>query len=254
LQFSLRRAFHHGLLVSANYMWAHAIDNGAIGGGEADAPENIKCRSCERSSGDQDVRHSVNFNAVYRLPVGTGTPFLSGYGWFSRALSGWELSGLISARTGVPVNITVSTPASALPDGNNSSAQRPDLVAGASLIPASGQTVNNWINLSAFAVPLSGTWGNLGRNAVRGPDLWQADTALGKDVRLAEKAHLTLRADVFNLFNRAQYGNPSSNISAPSTFGTILSPINTDATGTARHGSFSSPRACGSETSATIKP
>ncbi|MBV8820998.1 MAG: TonB-dependent receptor [Acidobacteriaceae bacterium] len=232
LQFSLRRSFHNGLLVSANYMWSHAIDDGAIGGGEADYPENINCRSCERASGDADVRHSANVNFVYRLPVGAGSRFLSSSGLLSRVLGGWDLSGLVSLRTGLPVNITVSLPASALPDGNNSSPQRPNRVLGVPLTPPSGQTVNNWINIAAFSTPVPGTWGNLGRNAFRGPALWQADAALAKDLSLTERVHFVLRADVFNLLNRAQYANPAANVSAPSTFGEILTTVNTTATGT----------------------
>jgi len=118
-----------------------------------------------------------------------------------------------------------------LPDGNNSG-QRPDLVPGVSLLPPGGQTVDNWINIAAFATPVSGKWGNLGRNAIRGRNLWQADVALAKDTGLTERLRLVLRVDVFNLFNRAQYGNPTANISAPATFGRILTTVNTDATGT----------------------
>jgi len=232
LQFSLCRSFHNGLLVSANYMWSHAIDDGAIGGGEADYPENIACRSCERASGDADVRQTANVNSVYRLPIGTGTHFLSNSGILSRVLGGWSLSDLVSVRTGLPVNITVTRAASALADGNNSSPQRPNLVPGLSLFPSGGQTPSNWINLAAFSVPAPGTWGDLGRNAFRGPTLWQADAALAKDMSLNERIRFTLRVDVFNLFNRAQYANPASNISAPSTFGQIQTTINTTATGT----------------------
>jgi hypothetical protein len=232
LQFSLRRSFYKGLLVSANYMWSHATDDGAIGGGEADYPENINCRSCEHASGDADVRQTANVSSVYRLPIGTGGRLLSNAGVLSRALGGWELSGLVSARTGLPVNITVTTPASALPDGNNSSPQRPDLVPGVHLTPPTGQTPNNWINVAAFSKPLPGTWGDLGRNAFRGPALWQVDTALSKDMGLTDRIHLVFRLDVFNLFNRAQYANPAANISATSTFGQILTTVNTTATGT----------------------
>jgi hypothetical protein len=232
LQFSLRRSFHNGLLVSANYMWSHAIDDGAIGGGEADYPENINCRSCERASGDADVRQTATVNSVYRLPVGSGSRFLSSYGVLSRILGGWVLSDLVSVRTGLPINVSVTVPASALPDGNNSSPQRPNLVPGVPLTPPGGQTVQNWINIGAFSVPTPGAWGNLGRNAFRGPALWQADVALAKDMSLTERMHFILRVDVFNLFNRAQYANPAANISAPSTFGQIQTTVNTSPTGT----------------------
>ena len=72
-----------------------------------------------------------------------------------------EISSFVTARTGLPVNITVSRKAGDLPDGNTSS-QRPDLVPGQSIY-AANQTILNWFNPAAFAVPAKGTWGNLGR-------------------------------------------------------------------------------------------
>lgn len=230
LQFSLRRSFEHGLLVSANYMWSHSIDDGSMGGGDSVYPQNVGCRSCERASSNYNVRHTFNINYVYQLPFGPGRPFLSGPGVLGRIVGGWELSGLDSARTGLPVNVTVSRSSAVMPDGNSGN-QRPNLVPGVALLPPGGQTVNNWINPAALAVPANNTWGNLGRNIVRARPLWQADAALTKVVSL-EKIRLTFRADVFNMFNRAQYGSPTANISAPSTFGRVLAVVNSDATGT----------------------
>ena len=77
----------------------------------------------------------------------------------SRLLGGWELAGIAGARTGLPVNITMTRKASALPDGNTSS-QRPNLVPGVPIY-AANQTIDNWFNPAAFAAPANGTWGNL---------------------------------------------------------------------------------------------
>ena len=88
-----------------------------------------------------------------------------------------------------------------------------------------------WLNPAAFAIPASGTYGNAGRNAFRGPGLWQADFGVAKRFRVTEKFSLDFRGEAFNLFNRAQYGNPVSNIST-STFGRILTTANDGATGT----------------------
>ena len=70
LSVSLRRPFSHGLLVAANYMWSHEIDNGSNGSGDGDEmqPENQACQACDRASGAWDARHVVNGNAVYQLP------------------------------------------------------------------------------------------------------------------------------------------------------------------------------------------
>jgi len=117
-----------------------------------------------------------------------------------------------------------------MPDGNSGN-QRPNYVAGVSLTPPGGSTDLRWINPAAFTVPLKDTWGNLGRNAFRGPSLWQIDTGLQRRFSLRERIALELRGECFNLLNRAQYANPLADIFAPSTFGRIASVVNTGPTG-----------------------
>jgi len=144
-------------------------------------------------------------------------------------IGGWQLSGILTARSGLPVNITVTRKASDMLDGNNRN-QRPDLVPGASIYPAE-QTINNWFSPAAFAVPAKGTWGNLPRYAARGPGYWKVDTALEK-VNPLGKTTLKFRVEAFNMFNRAIFANPAANISAASSFGRITNILNTGAVGT----------------------
>jgi hypothetical protein len=211
-------------------MWGHSLNDGAVGGGEADYPEIAACRACDYASSDQDVRHSFSANAVYELPFGRGRKYLNSPGMARAVLGGWEWSTIVTARTGIPVNVTVDRSASAVPDGNSLSPQRPYLISGVSLIPAMGQTVGNWINGAAFMVPANGTFGNAGRNLVRGPGLWQADTSLGKKFRLTERFSAELMASVFNLANRAQFGVPAADISS-AAFGRITTTVNSSVTG-----------------------
>jgi len=129
-------------------------------------------------------------------------------------------------RTGFPVNVTVSRSASAVPGGNTSN-QRSDLAPGISFTPAGGSTPGDWINLAAFAVPAAGSFGDAGRDIIRGPGLWQLDLGADKQIPLTERLHLRFRAEAFNLFNRAQLGQPNANISAgPGIFGLITQPVN----------------------------
>lgn len=231
LQFSLQRSFAGGWLMAANYMWSHAINDASLGSGVEDVfPENVSCRACERSSSDQDARHSLSAYVVYQLPFGPTRSHLNRPGVARALLGGWEWNALATGRSGLPVNITVDRPSSALPDGNSNN-QRPNRVSGISLTPAGGSTASSWINPAAFAVPAAGTWGNLGRNAFNGPALWQIDTALAKQVRITERTGLQFRAECFNLLNRAQFGNPLADISAPASFGRITSLVNTGPTG-----------------------
>jgi hypothetical protein len=234
LQTSLQRSFRSGFLMGANYQWSHAIDVGAAGSNEASYPENVACRSCEKASGNFDVRHVFTTNWVYEFPFGPGKRMLA-RGAGALFLGGWELSGIYTARTGMPVNILVTRSVADVPDGNASLLglvvfQRPDYIAGAALQP-SMPTADRWINLSAFRVPAPGTFGNLGRNAVRGPGFQQVDFGVSKRWRATERMTVAFRAEAFNLFNRAQYGLPNSNISSPSDFGRVTTALNTGFTG-----------------------
>ena len=120
-------------------------------------------------------------------------------------LGGWQLSLIATARTSIPVQhgggpLRQRGTGLAIPQ-----TQRPDLISSASLIPAAGATVADWINLGAFAVPANGTFGNAGRNLVPRAGIWQADISLGKEFRVKERAlSVEFLASAFNLFNRAQ--------------------------------------------------
>ena len=109
--------------------------------------------------------------------------------------------------------------------------QRPDLVPGVSLAPAGGKTIGNWINPAAFAPVTGSGYGSAPRNVGRGPNLWQTDLGLAKRIPLSERAQLQLRGEFFNLFNRAQYGQPQADWSS-SSFGQIITTVNTTPIGT----------------------
>jgi hypothetical protein len=234
LSLALRRSVLHGLLLSVNYTWSHEIDDGSNGSGDGDSltPQNVACGPCERASGAFDARHAFNANAVYALPFGSGRPYLNQPGILRDILGSWELNAIISARTGFPVNVTIDRSSSGVPDGNTNN-QRPNLVPGVSLKPPGGQSIAQWINPAAFAVPAPGTFGDAPRNVARAPGTWQADMGIAKSFPLTEKAHLQFRVDIFNLFNHPQYAAPQADLSAgTAVFGSIISTINTGPVGT----------------------
>ena len=229
MQLSLQRRFTNGLLWQSQYQWAHAIADGSFGAGESISFENQNCRVCDRSDSQYDARHTFSTNAIYQLPFGPGRRFLNTRNLAGQVLGGWELSGIASANSGLPVNITVSRSRSNFADGYNSN-QRPNLVPGVSLYPAN-QSINNWFNPAAFAVPAPNTYGNLGRNAGRGPGWYEIDTALQKSFGLTERTKLVFRAEAFNLLNHPAYAAPPANLSSGS-FGIITNVLNTGAVGT----------------------
>jgi hypothetical protein len=230
-QLNARRAFQKGLLLSANYMWSHSINDDSIGGGESDTPQNSFCRSCDKASSDDDVRQLLNLSLVYQLPFGAGQRFLGNPGVARSVLGGWTLSAIGTAQTGLPINITIDRSNGSVPgDFSISGEERPNYVYGVSLTPPGGSTPAEWVNPAAFSIPASGTFGNLGRNAFRAPGISQVDLALARDVALSERMRLRLRADAFNILNRAQFGAPVTDLSQVN-FGAITTTISNYATG-----------------------
>jgi len=231
---ALRRSFSQGLLLAVNYMYSHEIDDGSDGSGDGDSlvAQNVACLACERASGAFDARHVVSANGIYELPFGVGKPYLSDPGFMRSIFGSWELTSMVSAHTGFPINVIIDRDASAVPDGNSRN-QRPNLVPGVSLTPPSGSTIAQWINPAAFAIPAAGTFGNAPRNIARAPGVWQVDAGLGKRIPLSELVHLQFRAEVFNIFNHPQYAAPQADLSAgPGIFGSIISTMNTGPVGT----------------------
>jgi hypothetical protein len=230
-QINARRAFQNGFLFSANYMWSHSINDGSIGGGESDTPQDSFCRACDKASSDDDVRQLFNLSAVYQLPFGAGRRHLSSRGVAQTIFGGWTMSAIATSQTGLPFNITITRSNGSVPgDLAISGEERPNYVYGVSLTPPGGSTPQEWVNPAAFSTPASGTFGDLGRNAFRARGISDVDLALAKDFSLTERVHIHFRADVFNVFNRAQYGAPNANLSA-SNFGVITSTISSYATG-----------------------
>lgn len=216
LQASLNRSYAKGLLLQAQYIYGHAISDNA-GSGEGGQIQNVACRACDRGDADYDIRQAFTANAIYQLPFARAR-------WYG----GWDLSTVFTSRTGTPFSVTISRTAATVPSGQTQN-QRADYLGGDAYAANKGPAL--WLNPAAFALPASGTYGNSGRNRFRGPGLWQSDLGLSKKFRLTEQFNLDFRAEAFNLFNRAQYGNPVS-ARNNSTFGTILATANDGSTGT----------------------
>ncbi len=236
LAVSLKRSFTAGLLVSANYTWSHEIDDDSNGSGDGDSitPQNVSClptgapQCGERADGAFDARNVFNANFIYELPFGAGKPYFSENGFERAVLSHWQISSIFIARSGFPVNLTTSGTG---PDGNTND-QRPNLVPGQPLYLAGGN-----INPNAFCTPGTADpfypggmcpagFGDVPRNFLRGPGVWQSDWAISRRFPITERAQIQFRAEVFNIFNRAQFANPDGLISA-SDFGKTYLPLNT---------------------------
>jgi hypothetical protein len=97
---------------------------------------------------------------------------------------------------------------------------RPNVVGSTSIAHPSP---SEWFNTAAFAIPPQFTWGNAGRNILRGPGLFTADLSLRRDFMLRERMKLTAEAQSFNTLNRANFSQPDAFADQPLTFGKIFS-------------------------------
>ncbi|MFZ3340486.1 MAG: TonB-dependent receptor [Terriglobales bacterium] len=192
------------LNLQANYAWSHEIDDKL----NAFSPgfESPYTPAYDRSNGDIDVRHNFTGSALYSLPD------LKGSNSFVRtALGGWQTSGIIQARSGLPTNITLIS-------GFFGNPVRPDLVSGEPLWVPNHSWPGSSYNINAFAVEPTydgtpgATIGSVGRNSLRGPAYFQLDLSGMKNFAITQRVKMQFRADIFNIFNHPNFTNPDGGI------------------------------------------
>jgi len=219
LLLSLQRRFRSGFSFQANYTWSHSINDGSVGGGEANAPENANCVSCERGPSIYDIRHNFIANAVYELPFGSNKQFLSSVtGPLAKLVNGWQISSLGIWHTGHPLTVLLNVPVPQVPDANSGPNQRPDVIPGVPLTEtptaANGYQL---INPNAFAIPplnpadgILTRYGDEPNGLIRSPHIWQMDFELLKETRLTERLSVQFAVQAFNIFNHTQFADPSN--------------------------------------------
>jgi Carboxypeptidase regulatory-like domain/TonB dependent receptor len=239
LQVGLTRRFRSGLTGGLQYQYSKN-EGTTQGSNEAATASNTFDYNTEFGRNLSDIPHSFNGSLVYLLPF-EGT-------WSG----GWRVGGIFNARSGVPINVIINRPDTVsvggvtvanIPGGNTRGTQRPDLVPGVNPYLKDGF---RWLNPAAFAAPMPGTFGNLPRNFLRGPEFWQLDLMTSKDFRFANNQGVQIRVEVFNITNRLNYESPAATLPAGTigqpftdavagTFGYMLGPLNrTVGLGTAR--------------------
>jgi hypothetical protein len=198
MQVKFSRNLAQGLRFNANYTWSHAIDN--VVGFFKDY-QNPNDANAERASSDQDVRHNFAFDAGYDLAFRDW--FGDGPGWL---IDGWQVNTIIQARTGLPVTVTRQ-------GGTfGGFSFRPDIVPGVSTRCPNFSVPECQFNAAAFSDPGAGVFGNAGRNILRGPGFTQVDLSFFKNTRITETTALQLRMEIFNIFNKANFADPSGGL------------------------------------------
>ncbi|MGA7379557.1 MAG: carboxypeptidase regulatory-like domain-containing protein [Terriglobales bacterium] len=229
LQVTAKKRLGHGLQGQINYTWSRCMDTVSNGGFLQFSAGGILSPlpgELARDYGpcDYDIRNNLNAQYVYQLPIKVQNQLLAA------AINGWQISGTMFWHSGVPFSV-LSTPYSA--DGNGivqgSGPQFANVVPGVPLYehhPIAGVTqpgTLQWLNPNAFVSavdPSTGQcfggddpqhcqFGDLGRNALRGPDFFWSDFYLTKWFPVTERVKLRIEAQFFNVFNHPNFGLPS---------------------------------------------
>ncbi|MEY4635303.1 MAG: hypothetical protein RJA55_1101 [Acidobacteriota bacterium] len=210
----VRRRFADGWSFQASYTWSDSQDttqastffSDATNGTTSAFPEYLD--GYNRGPSDFDVRHNFVANATWDIPWGRDLTGAAG-----AVLGGWRLSAIGTYRSGYPLTVFVQNNRSRSqwqPSlGPGIGRDRPNYAPGFSAGNAVTGNPAQWFNPLAFALQPAGTFGNTGRGDFRGPDLRVVDLAMSKDTSLGGSRRLELRVEVFNLFNRANFGVPN---------------------------------------------
>jgi hypothetical protein len=218
-QLSVEKRMSRGLQLMLAYTLAHAIDDVATEfGGGAGTPQDIRRRRADRGNSSFDLRHRMTLSYIYDIPVGKGRAVnLTGRA-ANLLIGGWQTNGILTIQTGLPFNL-----GHAGANTGGAGGSRPDYLREPTL-PSDQRSLARWFDTTAFGTPAIYTFGNLARNALFGPGRWNYDSSLFKNFHLNEKMRFEFRAELFNLFNHPQFGQPAATIGAGGV-GTITSTV-----------------------------
>lgn len=205
LQVQVNKRFSAAYSLLANFSWQKALDYGEFG-----TPTNQYNAQEDYGPADYDRTYVFTLAHTVELPFGRGRKFLSGGNGFVNALvANWSFRGLTSYYSGLPFSPSI---------GNQAFLNSPDMTSRPQLIGdpyVSNQTANLWFNPSAYGIPPLYTFGNAGRNSLRGPNFFEADWQLAKQFRFKERVGLEFRWDVFNVINRQNLALPNTQVDSP---------------------------------------
>jgi len=216
LQMKIERRFRAGFSLLSSYTWSHAIDNSQDPEDTSvpTIPQDQFNTNAEKASSAYDLRHRSVTSAIYDLPFGRETGWLSGSKWTRAIFGGFQVGGIFVAQTGQFVNPSVQgNPA------NTTNPTRPNRL-GDERLESGSRTVDRWFDPLAFSVPTAFTYGNSGRNVIEAPGVVNLDLLVGRNFAITETVRLEFRGEFYNFTNTAHFGRPNAVIGSPQA-GTI---------------------------------
>jgi outer membrane receptor protein involved in Fe transport len=212
LQVSLNRPMARGLSMLLSYTFSKSIDDTSAylaDPPDPNFPQNSHNYRAERGLSSFDTPQRLTLAFVYQLPGR------------SRWIRGTQLRGIVTAQSGQPFTPILQFDNSNTGNtGGTAGSDRPNVVGSPHLANPSPA---EWFNTAAFAVPPPYTFGNAGRNILRGPGFFTTDVSLAREIYLRERMSLLLEGQVFNAENRVNFNLPELYADSPNTFGRIFS-------------------------------
>ena len=226
LQMRVEKRFAHGFNALVSYTNGKLIDDGSPGRnttfGSVPAYQDNNDRRLERSISSQEISQQLSIAYRYELPFGPGKAFFAGSNpMISRLIGGWQINGIHSFRTGMPLALTTAVNNT----GSMGGGSRPNSTGkSAELSGPVSQRLNRYFDTSQFTLPDAYTFGDVARTLpdVRGPGLIDFDFSLIKSTQIRERARLQFRAEAFNAFNHPNFGLPGT-VAGSTSFGVINS-------------------------------
>ena len=222
--FGMRQRMHKGLQADAHYTWSRTRDMSTHSNGGGQTMDNYDIWR-DYGPANWDTPHRLVASYLYDIPFLKTSP----QPVLKYLVAGWQVSGVTTIQSGSPVNVTLGT------DWANigiTGQQRPDLVGAvpdlncvADPDPTKFHQLMNCYDATAFALPAQFTFGNADRNILRGPKFMSTDLSFMKTVPIGGGARFQFRAEMYNIFNNVNYGNPGSTFGVPlaTSFGRITS-------------------------------
>jgi Carboxypeptidase regulatory-like domain len=220
IEADVNRRLGHGLQFRGVYTFSKALDDGdnmntSVATNSPAFVANPLDPKADYGRASFDVRHAAVLNATYDLPFGhrrnpDGNP------WVERLIGDWQISAIQTLQSGLPFTPQLSYNPSN--DGDTRNPVRPSVnpdFSGSVIVGGP----NQYFNPGAFIQPLAGTYGNVGRNTLRGPRLAETDFSAAKKIALSERLNLQFRAEIFNLFNHTNFNTPNPVVYAAATGG-----------------------------------
>ena len=214
----LTKRFSAGLTYLVGYTYSKTLDTGsAIRTHDGDTlfPQNSGCLQCEYGLSSFDVRHRFVTSSLYDLPFGKGRPVGIENRVLNAVAGGWQIGGILTYQTGFPITVQFGQDQSRTGAGfdrPNATGIDPNNI---------NRTTAKYFNTAAFVLQPLGTYGNVGRNTLQGPGIFNLDASLLKNFNFTERHYLQFRFEAFNAPNHPNWGNPSVNITNPAAFGSI---------------------------------